>query len=259
MTINRTAATQPPRLFIGSSSEGKQIAKDLERALDSTVEVLRWDRDVFNASTYVLPSLLEIAAEVDFAVLVATPDDMVEKRGKSSAVARDNIILEFGLFAGALGLERTFLLAAGTIDLPSDIFGLTRLPFREDVTGLRAVSGAAYDLEQLVAKKGRHRSPAAPTRTDQHRGTDRTAATDSGLLAHEIGVLECDAAAQGWKLKTNSASTLRLTSPRGRSFALSKSTPRNTRIELRRFVRELRGHGLRVNNGLRRPVGETPW
>ena len=53
--------------------------------------------------------------------------------------------------------------------------------------------------------------------------------------------------------------TLRLISPRGDAVALSKGYAVTTREELRRFVRHLRGAGLRVNNTLRRPVAESPF
>lgn len=259
MAIIRPPAPPLPKLFIGSSSEGMPIAKDLERSLSGAVQVVRWDQDVFRPSSYVLPSLLTAAADVDFAVLVATPDDMTEKRGESLPVARDNIILEFGLFCGALGLDRTFLLAAGKVDLPSDILGLTRLPFRHGASGRAAVSDAAYDVEQEVIKQGARRpASTTATTTGELRGS-APGRTDPGLLAHEIGVLAKNAVAQGWKVRTNSATTLRLTSPKGRGFSFSKSTAEKTRAELRRFVHELRSYGLRVNNGLRRPADDAPW
>lgn len=259
MAINRSPAPPLPKLFIGSSSEGMQIAKDLERSLSGAVRVVRWDKDVFRPSSYVLPSLLTASTDVDFAVLVATPDDMTEKRGESIPVARDNIILEFGLFAGALGLDRTFLLAAGELDLPSDILGLTRLPFRHGAVGRAAVSDAAYDVEQEVAKQGSRWSNSTAARTDGELRAVVPPGTDPGLLTHEIDVLAENAVAQGWKVRTNSPTTLRLTSPKGRGFSFSKSTAAKTRTELRRFVRELRGYGLRVNNGLRRPAEDAPW
>lgn len=259
MAILQPPASSLPKLFIGSSSEGMQIAKDLERSLSGAVQVVRWDQDVFRPSSYVLPSLLTAAADVDFAVLVATPDDMTEKRGESKPVARDNIILEFGLFVGVLGLERTFLLAAGDLDLPSDILGLTRLPFRHGVTGRAAVSDAAYDVEQEAVRQGARQATSTTTTDAEEPRATAPSGADPDLLAHEIGVLAMNAVAQGWRVKTNSATTLRLTSPTGRGFSLSKSTAGKTRNELRRFVRELRGYGLRVNNGLRHPVEDAPW
>ncbi len=60
-------------------------------------------------------------------------------------------------------------------------------------------------------------------------------------------------------VKTDTATTLRLLTPRGKSYTLPKSKPKATRVELRRFVKELRAAGLRVNHSIRRPVDESPF
>ncbi|WP_196804091.1 TIR domain-containing protein [Marmoricola sp. URHB0036] len=132
-----TAPAKPVRVFIGSSTEGREIALNLQEQLERTsgCEVDLWEH-VFDPSGYALPSLLAAAAKVDFAVLVATPDDTTISRGVAQESVRDNIILEFGLFAGALGLDRTYLLPTGDdVKLPSDVVGLTRLSYRERTDG----------------------------------------------------------------------------------------------------------------------------
>ncbi|WP_087483628.1 TIR domain-containing protein [Brachybacterium massiliense] len=247
-----------PKLFIGSSSEGKDVAEDLEHSLGSTVHPVRWDLDVFDPGSFTLEALLQKAAEVDFAILVATPDDTTTKRGTAKPAARDNIILEFGIFVGALGRDRTFILAAGEIDLPSDLFGLTRLPYRDDVGGgLPAVRAAAYQVKQAFGKLGRRASAPQPGHTSLP--SVGSAKEDSRLLEREIAKLKADALTQGWVVKTDSESTLRLRSPRGRTIAMPKSTPRQTREELRDFVRKLRGHGLRTSSAFQRPLDTAPW
>jgi predicted nucleotide-binding protein len=132
-----TAAAKPVRVFIGSSTEGREIALNLQEQLERTsgCEVDLWEH-VFDPSGYALPSLLAAADKVDFAVLVATPDDTTISRGVAQEAVRDNIILEFGLFAGVLGLDRTYLLPTGDdVKLPSDVFGLTRLNYRKRTDG----------------------------------------------------------------------------------------------------------------------------
>lgn len=66
------------------------------------------------------------------------------------------MILEFGLFVGALGRERTFLLATESLRLPTDVLGLTRLRYRERSDGdLRAsVSDAALQVEERARSLG---------------------------------------------------------------------------------------------------------
>ena len=117
-----SAPSPSVRLFIGSSAEGHAVARNLQAELEamSVCEVERWDQNVFEPSGYALDSLLEVAARVDFAVLVASPDDVSVSREVESPSVRDNVILEFGLFAGALGRERTYLLATGDRSLNLD-------------------------------------------------------------------------------------------------------------------------------------------
>ena len=130
LVLCRRRPSLPVRLFLGSSSEGREVARNLQVELGDGIEVVRWDQSVFEPGGYTLDSLIAAATSVDFAVLVATPDDTTVSRGEMTPSARDNIVLEFGLFAGALGRKRTYLLATGELKLPTDVLGLTRLPYR---------------------------------------------------------------------------------------------------------------------------------
>lgn len=236
------------RLFIGSSKEGREIARALQTELGDHIQVDRWDQSVFEPSGYTLDSLIAKANSVDFAVLVATPDDTTESRGERKASARDNIVLEFGLFAGALGRERTYLLATGDLKLPTDVLGLTRLPYRAQSNLRGAVTEAAVQVEERVSSLGALR-----------RGVDSDGGnTTRTSLDREIDLVCENAVAQGWTVKTNSATTLRLVSPKGKAHTLSKRQPDVTRQRLRGFAAELRADGLRLNSSVRGPVGESP-
>jgi hypothetical protein len=246
---------RPARLFIGSSSEGRPVARNLQAELEATslCEVVRWDQDVFEPSGYALDSLIAVAARVDFAVLVATPDDVVVSREMTAASVRDNVVLEFGLFVGALGRERTYLLATDhKVKLPTDVLGLTRLSYRPrtDENLRAAVNDAALQLEQRIKAHGRR---AAEGRTSA------SVEPHSSALDRELDLLCANVVAQGWKVKTNSPTTLRLRNPRGRTLTLQKGQPEGTRANLRRFVAELRAAGVRVNSSLRRPVNTSPF
>lgn len=242
-------AARRPRLFLGSSREGLDVAQNLQVELGDACEVERWDHDVFKPSGCTLPSLLSIAESVDFAVLVATPDDTVVSRGEEHPSARDNIVLEFGLFAGALGLDRTFLLATGELKLPTDVLGLTRLRYQRQSSQRASVTAAALQVAERIRSLGLHdRSVALGSVGPQHAG-----------LARELNLLCDNAEAQGWTVRKNDTTTLRLRSPKGVTFTLSKTLPGPTREELRPFVARLRSAGLRVNTSLRRPPDESPW
>lgn len=118
------------KMFIGSSFEGLEIAKivksAIERQCGDWIEINLWNGgDVFTLNTGTLESLIKATLQYDYAVLVATNDDIVESRGNQKSSARDNVVFEAGLFMGSLGNNRTFIVADKAINLPSDFNGTT--------------------------------------------------------------------------------------------------------------------------------------
>lgn len=121
------------KLFIGSSSEGLEIAKQFKTKVDAEcgdwLESEIWNEgSVFMLNKNALDSLLKASRKFDYGVLVATHDDIVKTRGTEKLVPRDNVILEMGMFLGSLGLTRAFLLVEEETKLPSDYNGVT-VPF----------------------------------------------------------------------------------------------------------------------------------
>ena len=114
-------------VFIGSSSEGLEVARTLQLELDHDAEVELWSQGVFGLSDGTRASLVAAADRFDFAVLDRTADDMVTSRGKQHPAACDNVLFELGLFMGGLDVDRTFLLYDRTHApaLPSDLAGVT--------------------------------------------------------------------------------------------------------------------------------------
>ena len=70
-----------PALFIGSSSEGAAIARELQAEVDDQCEPTVWSQDVFQPGGTPLGELLRTAETTDFAALILTPDDSVTSRG----------------------------------------------------------------------------------------------------------------------------------------------------------------------------------
>jgi parallel beta-helix repeat protein len=134
-----------PRMFIGSSVEGKEIAEYLQLGLEYDVETTIWHQGIFGLSEGSLEALVRTANDFDFAALVLTPDDLVTKRGTEKGSPRDNVVFELGLFMGALGLERTFIVynRDKKPDLPTDLAGVTPVTFSRDRSddNLRAAVG----------------------------------------------------------------------------------------------------------------------
>ena len=67
------------------------------------------------------------AAKAGFAIILVTPDDVgfpIGKEEQKQFRARQNVVLELGYFAGALGRRKTFVLLKGDVEFPSDIIGV---------------------------------------------------------------------------------------------------------------------------------------
>ena len=123
---------EQPILFIGSSTENLPIAREIQSGLShDPMEVIVWTDGVFQPSAGNVESLLAAVKRSDFAALVLTPDDAVISRDVQRPAPRDNCIFELGLFMGALGRERAFIIKArgADIKLPSDLLGLTPIEY----------------------------------------------------------------------------------------------------------------------------------
>jgi hypothetical protein len=78
---------------------------------------------------------LEAHSGVGFAVVLLTPDDFggpAKEPDKAKKRARQNVILELGLFIGKLGRDRVCPVYVGDLELPSDIHGLLYIPYDEE-------------------------------------------------------------------------------------------------------------------------------
>ena len=149
-----------PRIFIGSSSEGKDVAERLAARLESdgSTEANVWTQGVFDLGEHVLDGLIRHAQTSDFAVLVLSPDDSVSSRDAVSQAPRDNVVFELGLFIGALGKDRTYMVQPQNLDLklPSDLAGITqaRYPLRSDGNTTAALNSAGITILDQVKKLG---------------------------------------------------------------------------------------------------------
>lgn len=68
---------------------------------------------------------IEAYADVDFAVVILTPDDVGGPNdGELSPRARQNVLLELGYFMAKLGRSKVYTLKKGQVDIPSDFAGV---------------------------------------------------------------------------------------------------------------------------------------
>lgn len=143
-----------PNVFIGSSKEGLPIAKEFENRLKDYVEIKLWS-NAFEQGKSNYENLSSQIALYDYAILIATADDTIISRKKSTKGARDNVIFEFGLFAGGLGRSRVFYVLEQGSKVPTDLLGIT-LPVigKQNDSGLiETIDNCATILRQHIADK----------------------------------------------------------------------------------------------------------
>jgi len=170
----------PPKIFVGSSTKGKNFAhmfvdkvKELveeesgsgvgeHTSLDSdgakvvnveTVEINYWDKAVFSPSGTTLDTLIDQSKKVDFAIFALTKDDLsVDKHKTDRWLPRDNVIFEIGLFMGELSKDRTYLVIDQNdfkkLKLPSDLHGFTVAVF--DKKRHESIKDKAREIAKMI-------------------------------------------------------------------------------------------------------------
>lgn len=155
-----------PLVFIGSSTESRDIANALQESLTDDLDAFLWSQLGFELSRDVIDTLEHNMNEFDFGVFIFGPDDEVTLRGERAATVRDNVLFEFGLFMGRLGRERTFIVRPTPSSEPyhtaTDLLGLTAATYdprsakgSPDETR-RALLAAANQIRS-IARRLKHR------------------------------------------------------------------------------------------------------
>lgn len=148
-----------PRLFIASSAESIPIADAVNVNLDHEFEISIWRNGTFKLSSTTIDDLVEKSSTIDFALFIFTPDDIASIRNNQEHVVRDNVIFELGLFIGAIGKPRCFILKPRDVDmhLPTDLLGVTPAdydPNRSDNDLVSATNRACSLIKTEVQRIG---------------------------------------------------------------------------------------------------------
>lgn len=148
-----------PRLFIASSAESLPIAEAVNVNLDHDFEITIWKNGTFKLSSSTIDDLVEKSSTIDFALFIFAPDDISSIRSRDEHVVRDNVIFEMGLFVGAIGKSRSFILKPRNIDmhLPTDLLGVTPADYdssRSDGDLVSATNRACSLIKSEVERLG---------------------------------------------------------------------------------------------------------
>jgi hypothetical protein len=153
-----------PKLFIGSSSTNSRVARLIASRLESggCGNVTVWDEGIFGLSQGVLDRLTSTVNEFDFAILIWAPDDNTDSKGVSMASPRDNVIFECGLFMGAIGRDRVFIVCdkSKEVKIPSDFAGISLAHYDGcRVNGDEGLSAVRDACDQIALEIRRPRYP----------------------------------------------------------------------------------------------------
>lgn len=140
-----------PTVFVGSSAEGRDLALAIQENLDRDADVSVWTQAIFELSWSTLDSLAKALTAADFGIFVLSADDVLKIRDKEFRTARDNVILELGIFVGGLGIERNFFVVPRdhTLHLPTDLSGITPATFDPERVQINPVAGLGSACNQI--------------------------------------------------------------------------------------------------------------
>ena len=116
----------PKKIFIGSSRESISLMREVAVWVEEAqCQPLCWDDpELFLPGDNTFLKLQEISRTVDGAILIFSADDKIWYRGDSSLQPRDNLLIEYGMFAGYLGQHKAAICTSGQLRTATDLAGI---------------------------------------------------------------------------------------------------------------------------------------
>ena len=125
------------RIFIGSSTESKELAERIKIMLEINYDYIKcdlWYEDFFLTGSYVFTDLITRSIAYDYAVLLGNGDDDVLRRStqQKRVSPRDNIYIEYSLFSAVLSRRNVLFLLSNECTIASDLTGMTLDIYQDD-------------------------------------------------------------------------------------------------------------------------------
>lgn len=141
-------------IFVAGSSRDAAVVETLAGSLGGALEVRPWVEGQAELGRDILEWAISEARRCDFGLFVLAPDSRWGRQPNG------NVLLEYGLFAAALGPDRCFILKETGTKLPSDLGG--RIIAKYDAGQFRKRGAAALDkaCEEVRGALRRRRSLA---------------------------------------------------------------------------------------------------
>jgi len=141
---------QKPTIFIASSGKSKEIAEAVKLNFEKDADVDIWTENIFGLNEGTLETLMNRASYYDFFIAVFAADDTAIINHKKENVTRDNVIFEFGLFLGRIGLDRAFFVLEKNVELFSDWKGITTTTFKRTGSLVSALSESCTRIKNKM-------------------------------------------------------------------------------------------------------------
>jgi len=129
---------------------------------DRNFRPLVWDEGLLQQNESIFDGLLRLSTEVEYGVFIWGASDVTigstVTSGQPIPAARDNVVFETGLFLGALGKEKTFMVVDRSmpIKIPSDFDGIMRTYYDGSALGTYdrpAVRKACDEIESTIRQR----------------------------------------------------------------------------------------------------------
>ena len=165
---------QNKRIFIGSSTEGLEIAESIQILLDNgKYEPIVWNQGLFGLGKGLLEELVAKLHECAFGIFIFRVDDLLISKDKTYNVTRDNVLLELGLSIGILGRTKTFIVYdnSSATKIMEDLKGVIYASFDGSKLDLNAALGPTVSrIKQEIEKQ---LLPEKILYTEWHLGTKK--------------------------------------------------------------------------------------
>lgn len=144
-----------PRIFIGSSTEGLDVAEYVKAYLSEIATCYVWTDNIFKLNKSFFETLIKEPCFFDFGILIATKDDYLRSRKKLFKSVRDNVIFEFGLFLGGQGSKRAIMICEKGTKLPSDLLGISIPSFirSKEISESSSLIKILYEIKEEIIDK----------------------------------------------------------------------------------------------------------
>ncbi|MGE9942075.1 STING domain-containing protein [Bariatricus sp. SGI.161] len=122
------------QIFIGSSSETEHIAEMVKQKLQSEFECTTWKEHFFELNESIYKNLVKNSIGFSYAIFIGGADDEVWRLSQmvSKTGIRDNVYIEYGLYAGVLSPAHSFFIIDKRCSVATDLSGITLLYYADE-------------------------------------------------------------------------------------------------------------------------------